>query len=148
MSKDWSVRLTGWITYKITAVVHPITGWILKNPFLISPNLRRVHSPTKPPLKTTNQNPLQQVYLLSSKMAQVMDRGTDALKSHVSSTQQMTIRQTRKGWIQECLGCEAQTEFKYFVGDNQVAHSLEDSDFCMRCCCMGCHPFKMEVKVS
>eukprot|EP00542_Grammatophora_oceanica_P013014 CAMPEP_0194031616 /NCGR_PEP_ID=MMETSP0009_2-20130614/4754_1 /TAXON_ID=210454 /ORGANISM="Grammatophora oceanica, Strain CCMP 410" /LENGTH=252 /DNA_ID=CAMNT_0038671825 /DNA_START=221 /DNA_END=979 /DNA_ORIENTATION=+ len=75
-----------------------------------------------------------------------MDRGTDALKSHVNGTDAMTIRQTRRGWLQECLGCEAKTEFKYFVGENEIAHSLEDSDCCCRLWCSGIHPFTMQVK--
>jgi len=50
-------------------------------------------------------------------------------------TKTMSIRQTRKGWLQECLGCEAQTEFKWFNttgGDAvKVAESLEDSSCCV-----------------
>ena len=43
---------------------------------------------------------------------QKMDRGTDALKAHLGGTQKMDIRQTRRGWLQELLGCEARTEMK------------------------------------
>lgn len=77
---------------------------------------------------------------------EVMDRGTDALKSHVQNTDKMEIRQTRRGCLQELLGCEAKTEFKYFVGDNHIATSLEDTDFCCRIFCNLIHPFKMVVK--
>lgn len=63
----------------------------------------------------------------------------------------MSIRQTRKGCLQEILlGCEAADEFKWFNtsdGSNtQFATSLEDSNCCMRICCGGCHAFTMEVK--
>ena len=71
-----------------------------------------------------------------------MDRGTDALKTIVGPTTQMDIRQTRKGWFQECLGCEAQNEFKYFVDGNQVAYSLDESGFCCRLLCPQVYPFK------
>jgi Scramblase len=44
------------------------------------------------------------------------------------------------------MGCEARTEFKYFVGETQIAHSIEESDCCCRLCCSPLHPFTMEVK--
>lgn len=75
-----------------------------------------------------------------------MDRGSEVLKSHLGGTEVMEVRQTRRGWCQEMLGCEAKTEFKYFIGETQVAHSIEDTDFCCRMCCMAIHPFKMSVK--
>ena len=75
-----------------------------------------------------------------------MDRGTDALKSHLDGTPEMCVRQTRRGWLQELLGCEARTEFKFFIGDNQFAESLEDSDCCCRICCTPCYPYAMQVK--
>ena len=58
----------------------------------------------------------------------------------------MEIRQTRRGWLQECLACEAKTEFKYFIGETQVAHSLEDTDCFCRMCFAPIHPFKMNAK--
>ena len=71
-----------------------------------------------------------------------MDRGTDALKTIVGPITQMDIRQTRKGWFQECLGCEAQNEFKYYVDGNQVAYSLDESGFCCRLLCPQVYPLK------
>jgi len=80
-------------------------------------------------------------------MVEVMDRGTDACKNHLADCKVMDIRQTRRGWLQECLlGCEAKSEFKYFIGTNQVAQSLEESEFLMRCCCQPCYEFKAVVK--
>lgn len=75
-----------------------------------------------------------------------MDRGSSALKSHVQNCEQMEIRQTRRGWLQEILGCDAKTEFKYFIGGNQIATSIEDTDCFCRMCCNAIHPFKMVVK--
>lgn len=77
---------------------------------------------------------------------EVMDRGTSALKSHVQNCEKMEIKQTRRGFCQEIMGCDAKTEFKYFIGDNQVATSLEDTDCFCRMCCNAIHPFKMVVK--
>jgi hypothetical protein len=74
------------------------------------------------------------------------DRGSTALKSHMDGCSSLELRQTRRGCMQELLGCEAQTEFKYFIGSDQVAHSLEDADFCCRLCCSPSHPFQMVVK--
>jgi hypothetical protein len=75
-----------------------------------------------------------------------MDRGSNALKSHCNGCEKMEIRQTRRGWCQELMGCDAKTEFKYFVGSDQIATSLEDTDCCCRMFCSAIHPFKMVVK--
>ena len=80
-------------------------------------------------------------------MNETMDRGSNALKAHVTDASTMSIRQTRRGWLQECLGCEARNEFKIFVGDNQIAEALEDASCMCRLCCSPIHPFTMEVKV-
>eukprot|EP00977_Amphora_coffeiformis_P007233 scaffold1569_cov171-Amphora_coffeaeformis.AAC.19 len=59
-----------------------------------------------------------------------MDRGvTDACRAHLEGTKEMEIRR-----------CEARTEFKYFVGGNEVAQSLEDASCLCRLCCQPCHP--------
>ena len=72
------------------------------------------------------------------------DRGTDALKYHLGNCRNMDIRQTRRGWLQEMLlGCEARTEFKYYIDRQQVGHSMENSNCCCRICCVGIHPFQM-----
>mmetsp|Transcript_1576 Transcript_1576/g.2367 ORF Transcript_1576/g.2367 Transcript_1576/m.2367 type:complete len:251 (+) Transcript_1576:47-799(+) len=75
-----------------------------------------------------------------------MERGSGALKSHMSGCSKMEIRQTRRGWCQELLGCEAKTEFKHFIGSNQVFHSIEDGDCCCRIFCTPIHPYTMAVK--
>lgn len=63
----------------------------------------------------------------------------------------MTIRQTRRGCLQECLlGCEAPDEFKWFDRTNEnyqlFATSLEESECLPRVCCGGCHEFTMVAK--
>ena len=77
---------------------------------------------------------------------ETMDRGSDALKSHMNGCEEMIMKQTRKGWFQELLGCEAQTEFKYYKGETHVATSLEEADCFCRICCPVIHPFNMSVK--
>ena len=62
----------------------------------------------------------------------------------------MSVRQTRKGCFQQCFGCEAPDEFKWFditdEKNEQFATSLEESDCCMRLCCTQCHEFTMVAK--
>ena len=83
---------------------------------------------------------------MATPKANTMDRGTSALKSHMSGLDMLHMRQTRRGWLQEILGCEAKTEFKYFVGDDQVFHSLEDASCPCRLCCAPCYPYTVTVK--
>lgn len=75
-----------------------------------------------------------------------MERGNETLKTHLTECQAMEIRQTRKGWLVECLGCEARSEFKYFIDNNQMAHSLEESNCFLRMFCQPCYDWTMEVK--
>ena len=83
---------------------------------------------------------------MSGVQGEKMDRGTEAMKSHLAGCSKMEIRQTRRGFCQECMGCEAKTEFKYFIDGQQIGHSVEDTDCFCRMCCSACHPFKMNVK--
>lgn len=74
---------------------------------------------------------------------------SEKIDDHFENSKEMTIRQTRKGWLQECLGCEAKVEMRWFQkGESNVefATSLEESECCIRLCCSPCHPFKMTVK--
>jgi len=84
---------------------------------------------------------------LAAPGTQKMERSSEALKTHVSAAQKMSIRQTRKGWCQECMGCEAKDQFKFFKEDDKehFATALEESNFCIRCWCSPCHPFKLAV---
>lgn len=75
-----------------------------------------------------------------------MDRGSDAFKEAVEGVEEMEIRQTRRGWCQELMGCEAKNEFKYYIDGEKVFHSLEDTDCFCRMCCNPIHPYKTEVK--
>lgn len=79
--------------------------------------------------------------------ANKMDRGSNALQSHLSECDKLELRQTRLGCLQELLcGCDAKTEFKYFIGQNQVFESLEDASIFCRWCCGPCHNYKMVVR--
>ena len=75
-----------------------------------------------------------------------MDRGSAPLKAHMEGCSEMEIRQTRRGFLQELLGCEASNEFKYFVGSDQIAHSLDDTNCFMRICCPLMYEFTTVVK--
>jgi hypothetical protein len=71
-----------------------------------------------------------------------------ALATHVGPLSYFHIRQTRRGWLQECLGCEARTELMYYKGNGTetsadipreqqtlIATSLEDASCMCRFCC-------------
>lgn len=79
--------------------------------------------------------------------AQRMERCCDELKAHMSGAGTLSIRQTRKGWCQEILGCEARDEYKYFKGGEKehFATALEESNFFVRLFCAPCHPFKISI---
>jgi len=81
---------------------------------------------------------------------QKMERSSDALKTHVSASNTLSIRQTRKGWCQEIMGCEARDEFKFFKDEEKepFATALEDSGCLIRLLLSPCHPFKISVLES
>lgn len=72
--------------------------------------------------------------------SQVMER-------HLESAEKVIVAQKRKGCCQECLGCEAKTEFDLYRNDetDKFAKAEEDSTFCCRLCCAPNHAFKMSV---
>ena len=37
-----------------------------------------------------------------------------AMDRNLDDCDKMSIIQTRRGWFQECMGCEAKSEFKYY----------------------------------
>ena len=66
----------------------------------------------------------------------------------------ISVQQTRRGWCQECFGCEAKSEYKVYAGhleegqardENipQLGHLLEESPCILRCCCSASRPFTM-----
>ncbi len=70
----------------------------------------------------------------------------------------LSVQQTLRGCFQECLGCEAKTEYKVYHGHleegqardmniPQVGHLLEESPCLFRCCCGASRPFTMPFSV-
>lgn len=68
----------------------------------------------------------------------------------------ITVQQTMRGCFQECLGCEAKSEYRVFPGhieqgqaraDNipQIGHLLEESPCIIRCCCGMMRKFEMPL---
>ena len=58
------------------------------------------------------------------------------------------VKQTKKGCLQECCGCEANTEFKISTKeqkDNDILYAIENTSCCLRCCCPSNRPFKITV---
>ena len=80
----------------------------------------------------------------------------------------ISVQQTPRGCLQECMGCSARSEFKLYAGfnetmpgldtilpgapkvkdPNQLAHMLEESPFCPdRCFWSGMRKFSIPIKV-
>lgn len=96
--------------------------------------------------------------------AQITMVGTennDFIEKMFGDKESLLVKQTMRGCIQECLGCEAKSEFKISAMDTSFLdgswiregamtqpdemYALENSSFCMRCCWRDGRPFVMEV---
>lgn len=67
----------------------------------------------------------------------------------IGDTDTIVMNQLRKGCIQECLGCEAKTEFDVYKDKERkekIATAVEESSCLIRILCSGCHPYTMAVK--
>lgn len=56
----------------------------------------------------------------------------------------LLVKQSRRGWCQECLGCEAKTFFRVsaLAEPSVVRFTLsEESSFCLRLCCAAMRPW-------
>jgi len=61
------------------------------------------------------------------------------------------IKQTRRGCLQEAMGCEAKNEFLISTveqRDSFFMYALEDSSFLCRLCCANLRESKMDVKMG
>mmetsp|Transcript_47108 Transcript_47108/g.112291 ORF Transcript_47108/g.112291 Transcript_47108/m.112291 type:complete len:284 (+) Transcript_47108:150-1001(+) len=70
--------------------------------------------------------------------------GIDALHVHPN----LFVKQTRKGWLQEMLGCEAKTEFNIATIEDKHSHimyALEESTFLERFLCPMLRSWNMNV---
>ena len=64
----------------------------------------------------------------------------------LSNYKNLFFKQTRKGWLQNCLGCENKVEMRISTienRENNIMYAIEESDCIYRICCPGHHPFKM-----
>jgi len=84
-----------------------------------------------------------------------VDLGTD-VASFFGPLENITVQQTMRGCLQECCGCEAQSEYKVYPGEvqqgskrdpsvPQIAHLLEESACIIRFCCADMRPFNMPL---
>jgi hypothetical protein len=75
-----------------------------------------------------------------------MDRGASfAVFSQLSN---ILVKQTRKGWFQECFGCDANTEFNIATMESpqgNFLYALENTSCCIRFCCGPMRPFTINV---
>ena len=84
---------------------------------------------------------------VSQEMARVLD-----------ASPAISVQQTMRGCLQECMGCEAKSEYKVYYGHVEqgqpraegippMGHLLEESPFILRCCCSASRPFTMPFTV-
>lgn len=83
------------------------------------------------------------------------------IEEHFGPHQALLVKQTMRGCLQECLGCEAKSEFKvapfdvsqlddYKVSEAAMStpdsmYAIEESSFLCRCCWRDGRPFDMRV---
>ncbi|KAJ1485215.1 Scramblase [Baffinella frigidus] len=70
--------------------------------------------------------------------------GYETLSAHPN----LFVKQTRRGWFQELLGCEAKTEFKIATMQEKkgdVMYALEESSLFLRLLCPMSHSWSMTV---
>ena len=78
-----------------------------------------------------------------------MDRGPSSLEAFDG----LVVKQTKKGLLQELMGCEALNEFEIYPGGekedtrraSQVMYSLEESSCLCRYCCFNARSFTQTV---
>lgn len=70
----------------------------------------------------------------------LLPKVTKMCQQHLHDTPMLDIRQSRKGWCQELIGCAANTEFNFYRRSNDsskvpIANAIEESNcFCRVCC--------------
>jgi len=91
-----------------------------------------------------------------------VEMGSGGLDKYFHHHDAVLVKQTMRGCLQECLGCEAKSEYNIskldwskldgykldedaMNKDNEL-YALENSGFCMRCCWRDGRGFNMEVK--
>mmetsp|Transcript_44020 Transcript_44020/g.110258 ORF Transcript_44020/g.110258 Transcript_44020/m.110258 type:complete len:251 (-) Transcript_44020:503-1255(-) len=78
---------------------------------------------------------------------QIVMGGAGGLQSYAPHND-LFVKQTRKGCIQEILGCEAKTEFKIATKAQQqtdIMYALEESNFFVRLFCAPIRPWTINV---
>jgi len=79
------------------------------------------------------------------------DQSGSSKSTALHGYQNLLIQQTSKGWFQNLCGCNAPTEIYISTmqrPDQILFHSEEESEFCTRVCCIGCHPFEYNFSIG
>jgi len=66
----------------------------------------------------------------------------------LNNADEFMVRQTKKGWFQECCGCEANSEFKFEMGGQEQSRIEEQSSCCMRFICRSNRPWITKMSKS
>jgi hypothetical protein len=62
---------------------------------------------------------------------------------------ELVVKQLRKGWLQECLGCEAKSSFGVTdPSGSRLFYIQEESSFCIRLCCASIRPWTTTLSLG
>ena len=65
-----------------------------------------------------------------------------------ANNKNLFVKQTRKGCLQNLLGCEAEAEFNISTiekPNDNIFYAKEESSFCLRLCCPSVNPLTMTI---
>ena len=95
-------------------------------------------------MPSTEASALLANYVLPNQLQMGGGAGYETLSVHPN----LFVKQTKRGWFQELIGCEAKTEFKIAtMGEKKgdVMYALEESSFLLRLFCPQIHSWDMTV---
>jgi hypothetical protein len=73
-----------------------------------------------------------------------IESGIGSSTQPLSNYKNLFFKQSRRGWLQNCLGCENKVEMRIATIENRdhdIMYAIEESDCIYRTCCPGHHPF-------
>jgi hypothetical protein len=101
-----------------------------------------------PPQQMGYPQQIQQVQMVPVMMVPVQGQQPVIDRSDLMNYEELLVKQTKKGWCQELMGCEANTEFKIaakLTPTENVLYALEDTSCCIRFFLPNLRPFTMNL---
>jgi hypothetical protein len=91
---------------------------------------------------------IQQIQLVPVMMVPAQPQQPAIDRSDLMNYEEILVKQTKKGWCQELMGCEANTEFKIAAKatpTDNVLYAIEDTSCCLRFFMPSLRPFAMHL---